>query len=101
MQYCNLHVYCGLVANNFVIWCRGVVQHADGLRVPILSRLWSACAISQAIMKNNLVLYLCYLGCTKLNTKARNELTIQPTAIIVGTDWAAKRNTSAVGDRYI
>ena len=81
--------------------CHGLVRHVDNLKVLVLSQSWLVYASSQAVMTKNLVLCLYYLRCTKLNTKARNQPTNQPIAIIVATDWATKRNTSAVGDRYV
>ena len=90
-----------LVANTFAMWCRGLVQHADNLKVLVLLWSWSAHAGSQAIVTNDLVLCLHYLGCTKSNTKVRNQLTSQPITIVVGTNWAMKRNMSVVNDQYI
>ena len=77
------------------------VQHVDDLKVLVLSQSWLARASSQAVETNDLVLCLHYPGCTKLNTKARNQPTSQPIAIVMMTDWATKRNTSAVDDRYV
>ena len=56
---------------------------------------------SQAIETSDLVLYSCCLSYIKWNTKAGNQLTSQPIAIVVGTDWAAKRTMSAVDDWYV
>ena len=78
------------------MWCHGFVRHADNLKALALSWSWLVHADSQAIVINDLVLCSCYLGRTKLNTKARNQLTSQPTAIVMGTNWAMKRNTSVV-----
>ena len=81
--------------------CRGLVRHIDDLKVLVLSQLWLARASNQAVMTNDLVLCSHYPRCTKLNTKARNQPTSQPIAIVVVTDWAMKRNTSAVDDQYV
>ena len=80
---------------------RGLVQYVDDLKVLVLLQLWLACASSQAIVTNDLVLCLCYPGCTTLNTKARNQPTKQLIAIVVVIDWATKRNTSADNNRYV
>ena len=77
------------------------VQHVGDPKALLLSWSWSSCANSQAVETSNLVLYLHYLLYTKLYTKARNQLTSQPIAIVVKTDWAMKRNTSAVDNWYI
>ena len=81
--------------------CHGLVRHIIDLKALVLSQLWLARASNQAIMTNDLVLCLRYPRCTKLNTKARNLPTSQPIAIVVVTDWAMKRNTSAVDDQYV
>ena len=94
-------MYCGLIAIISVMWCHGLVWHLDNLKVLVLLQWWLDRESSQAIVINNLVLCLRYPGCTKLNTKARNQPTSQPIAIIVAIDWATKRNTSAVDDPYI
>ena len=77
------------------------MRNIDDLKVLVLSQSWLAYASSQAVMTNNLVLCSYYPRCTKLNTKARNEPTSQPIAIVVATDWATKRNMSAVNDQYV
>ena len=83
------------------MWGRGLVQHVDDLRVLVLLQSCLAHASSQAVVINDLLLCLHYPGCTKLNTKARNQPTSQPIAIVVVTDWAMKKNTSAVNDQYV
>ena len=94
-------MYHGLVANTIVMWYCGLVQYIDGLTVLVLLRSWSVHASSQTIMTNDLELCSRYLGCTKLNTKARNQLASQPIAIFMGTDWAMKRNMSAADGQYL
>ena len=83
------------------MWCRGLVRYINNLIVLVLLQLWLARASNQAIMTNDLVLYLRYPRCTELNTKVRNQLTSQPIAIVIATDWAMKRSMSAVDDQYI
>ena len=94
-------MYCGLIANTSVMWCHGLVRYVDNLKVLLLSQSWLVHASNHAIVTNDLVLCSRYLGCTGLNTKARNQPTSQPIAIIVVTYWATKRNTSAANDQYI
>ena len=67
-------MYCELIASTFLAWCRAAVWHAGDLRalVPLWSK--SGCASSQAIMINNLILYLHYFGYTKSNTMVKNQL---------------------------
>ena len=83
------------------MWCHGLAWHINDLKVLVLLQSWLARASNQAIMTNDLVLYLHYLRFTKLNTKARNQPTSQPIAIVVVTDWATKRSMSVVDDQYI
>ena len=81
--------------------CCGLVRNVDDLKALVLLQLWLVHANSQAIITNDLVLCSHYPGYTKLNTKARNQPTSQPIAIVVVTDWATNRNMSVVDDRYV
>ena len=83
------------------MWYRGLMRYVGDLKALVLLWSWSMHAGNQAIVTNDLVLCLHYLGCTKLNTKVKNQLTSQPIVIVVGTNWAIKRNTSVVNDQYI
>ena len=73
--------------------CHGLVRHVIDLKVLVLSQSWLVHESNQAVMTNDLVLYLHYPSCTKLSTMVRNQPTNQPIAIVVVTDWATKRNT--------
>ena len=84
-------MHTGASRQYFVMRCHGLVRHVDNLKILVLSQSWLARASSQAVMTNDLVLCSGYPGCTKLNTKARNQTTSQPTAIVVVTDWATKK----------
>ena len=46
---------------------------------------WSMCASSQAVITNDLVLYLHYLRCTKLNIIIGNPQVSWPIVIVVET----------------
>ena len=94
-------MYRELIASIFVILCCVPVQHIGDPKALVLSWSWSTCASSQAVETSDLVLYMHCLLYTKWNSKARNQLTSQPIAIIMGIAWATKRNTSAVDDWYI
>ena len=91
-------MYCKLVANTFAIYCHVFMQHAGDLKALVLLWSWSVHTSSQAIMINNLVLCSHFLGCTKLSTRVRNQRTSHPIAVAMETDWAVKRNMSAVND---
>ena len=93
--------YCELKTSIFSILCRVPVRQVGDPKVLVLSGSWSSSANSQADETSDLVLYSHYLSYTKLYTKAKNRLISQPIAIAVETDWATKRNMSAVNDWYI
>ena len=101
VQYYSLDGYCKLTTSIFTMLYHIPMQHVGNPKVLVLSWLWSSCANSQAIETSDLVLYSHYLSYTKLYTKAKKWLICQPIAIAVETDWAMKRNTSAVDDWYV
>ena len=101
VQYYSLDVYRKLTTSIFAMLCHVPVRHIGDPKALVLLWSWSLRANSQAIETSNLVLYLHYLLYTKLYTKARNWLISQPIAIVIETDWAMKRNMSAVNDWYV
>ena len=101
VRYYSLDVYHKLTTSIFAMLCHVPMQYVGDLKALVLLWSWSLHANSQAIKTSDLVIYLHYLLYTKLYINTRNWLISQPIAIVVETDWATKRNTSVVNDRYV